>query len=71
MFIEFAGTSLRAINKETMEDCYELPNINQVTDKIKGINNIFSALDFSCSFYQVPDVCLIMVSSQSTYSLVL
>ena len=44
---------LRALNKETMDDCFELPNVNHVTDKVKG-NHIFSALDFSSSFHQVP-----------------
>ena len=44
---------LRSVNEQTMDDCYELPNINHVLDRIGG-NKFFSTFDFSSSFHQIP-----------------
>ena len=44
---------LRSANQATMDDSYELPNINHVLDKLGG-NKFFSTFDFSSSFHQIP-----------------
>ena len=44
---------LRGVNKQCMEDNFQLTNIGHVLDRI-GENTIFSTFDFSQSFFQVP-----------------
>ena len=44
---------LRSVNQATLDDSYELPNINHVLDKLGG-NKFFSTFDFSSSFHQIP-----------------
>jgi len=44
---------LRGVNMESVEDRFELPNLNHVLDTIGG-DTIFSTCDMSSSFHQVP-----------------
>ena len=44
---------LRGVNKQCLEDKYDLPNINHVLDRIGG-DCIFSTFDMAASFHQVP-----------------
>ncbi len=44
---------LRGVNKQCLEDKYDLPNLNHVLDRIGG-DYIFSTFDMAASFHQVP-----------------
>ena len=44
---------LRLVNMELKDDLMELPNINHILDKV-GDRNLYSTLDLSKSFHQVP-----------------
>ena len=44
---------LRGVNKQCIEDKYDLPNINHLLDRIGG-DCIFSTFDMAASFHQVP-----------------
>ena len=44
---------LRQVNLELKDDLMELPNINHILDKV-GDRNLYSTLDLSKSFHQVP-----------------
>ncbi|MCP4457337.1 MAG: RNA-directed DNA polymerase, partial [Cytophagales bacterium] len=44
---------LRLVNLETKDDLMELPNLNHILDRV-GDKNLYSTVDLSKSFHQVP-----------------